>query len=86
MKYNRGYGGLKYGHYLTFGLDWYGSKSFGIFLVLPLAVAKQCQSKCVTISYSSKRKIWYDVDDNTSLRKFIPSFRKCIDSVMEKRG
>jgi len=86
LKYNRGYCGFKYGQYLAFGLDWWGSKTFGLYVVLPSDIAKQFHPKGVKISDSSKRKTWYDIDEKFSLEKFIPLFQKSIDYLIEKRG
>lgn len=85
-KFNKNYCGFKYGHYLVFGLDWWGSKTFGLFVVLPKKLARKYQPSNVRISDVGKRKTWYDIDSKFSLEKFIPLFQKSYDFVKEKRG
>jgi len=86
MKYNKNYCGLKYGHYLVCGIDWWGSKTFGLFVSMPENIAKKYQPSSTQINDSSKRTTWYDLDSKTSLEKFVPLFQKALDLVIEKRG
>lgn len=86
LKYNRSYCGFKYGQYLAFGFDWWGSKTFGLFVQLPANIAKQHHPKGTKIDDSSKRATWYAIDDKFSLNKFVPLFQKSLDNLIEKRG
>jgi len=87
MKYNRGYCALKYGNYLTCGIDWYGSKSFGLFVKLPKRIARKYQPRGSQIDDFRKKTVWYDLNKKKiPLKKFIPLFQKSFDNIVEQRG
>jgi len=86
LKYNKNYCGLKYGHYLVAGINWWGSKTFRLFVMVPEKIAKKFEPKGAKYYGDSDKTTSYELDGVTSLEKYTPLFQKALDLLKEKRG
>ena len=87
LKYNKNYCAIQYGTYNVYGLDWFGTKSFGIFVTLPKNIAEEYQPKNATIHHIYKEYVTYFViNTDTKLQDYIPLFQKALEILKEKKG
>ena len=91
LNYRKHYCAIQYGTYNVYGLDWFGTKSFGIFVTLPKNIAEQHQPKNATIhtttaGSSASHVTKYVIDNGMQLRDYIPLFQKALETIKEKRG
>ena len=89
LKYNKLYSALQYGMNNVCGVEWYGTKSYGLHVNLPKDVAAKHQPKNAIVHVSTRH--WnnvtkYVIDDNFNLQDYIPLFQKSLSTLKEKRG
>jgi hypothetical protein len=85
MKFNRYYCGFKAGFFNAFGISWWSTKTFGLFIKLPKTEAYKLRPK--PDSYSSRwKEAYYPIEPGkTNIRKFAPIFERAYQRLAEGR-
>ena len=89
LKYNKLYSALQYGMNNVCGVEWYGTKSYGLHVNLPKDVAAKYQPKDAIVHTSTrhwKHVTKYVIGDNFNLEDYIPLFQKSLSRLKEKKG
>lgn len=73
-KFNRGYCGFKAGFFNAFGIDWWGSKTFGLFVKISQAEAQGITPR--PMKYSKRwKQAYYPIEPGrTNLKTLLPVF------------
>jgi hypothetical protein len=74
LKFNAGYAGFKHGFFNAFGVSWYSSKSFAIFVRVPKGKGARAKKLCpYPVEYDERwKQLYIEVTDNVKPKRLVP--------------